>query len=150
MIPIAIDVVNGDHSRGRRAGRLGLGIGEGKAVGAIRVQAFGAGAGGGEGATPAACGRDLPMRSIDPGPRLQELRRRSGVDLWLRPYPITISASRPQHALSRWTHVVRRTDTTGVVPDAQPMVKGSLIIDAPQARPVQPTAFGAMIWKTRS
>lgn len=48
------------------------------------------------------------------------------------------------------TYLVRLTEETTWLPEAQEMVSGLLTMLAPQARPVQPTALGATICSTTS
>lgn len=164
VIPVVKHIMDGEHGGGRRAWRFGLGVGEGETVAAARIERLRGGAGRRECAAPAALGRDLPMCAVGLAARLEDLDLCSIVDLRLCPHAIICSChvsifrspfnAFHSRALSFYkrgkTYLVRRTEPTTVLPDAQPIVRGQLTMEAPQARPVQPTALGAMIWNTRS
>lgn len=136
---------------GGRRRRCGRGVRVGQPVGAAWVEVCRRARRGLPGGAPSALHRHLPMRGVDFGPGLEDLKSFASVRCWHRPSPAeSISIMRGTEDCRMKTYVVHRLDAMAEFPFAHPSVKGLLSMVPPQARPTQPTSFRAATWRTIS
>lgn len=136
---------------GGRCRRCGRGVRVGQPVGAAWVEICRRARRGLPGGASSALHRHLPMRGVDMGPGLEDLKSFASVRCWHRPPTAeSISILRgPEDGVWK-THVVHRLDAMAEFPFAHPSVKGLLSMVPPQARPTQPTSFRAATCRTIS
>lgn len=136
---------------GGRCRRCSRGVCVGQPVGAAWVERCRRARRGGPRGASSALHRHLPMRSVDFGSGLEDLKGFASVRCWHRPPPAeSISIMRGPEDTIWKTHCVHRLDTVAEFPFAHCSVKGLFSMVPPQARPTQPTSFRAATCRTIS